>query len=134
MALGGAWVRTILGPNIVVFTGRTFGATTDAAILGLFGDAGVDAGFVMPQGWPNGVGQSDLVAGVIADAVRSVRTRVTVTAESATVGVGPGFLPARFNVVEGVAPWRRTVRMDGASPAAPVLVKVMVEYLHSERR
>lgn len=125
MALGGAWVRTILGPNIVVFEGRTASADNDAMVLGLDGDAGADAGFTMPAGWPNGVGQSDLVAGVIADAVRHARTRVTVSSIVAT-----GVAPCGFSVEPLNAPWEKVIRLNG-TPTAAATLRVEVEYIHS---
>lgn len=130
--LGGAWVRTQIGPNMVVFEGRTFGADLDAAVLGLDGDPGADAGFTTPAGWPNGVGPSDLVLGVLPAALRDIRTTVTVQPISDSL-VAKGTAGCTFDVVAGLAPWQKTITIHG-TPVAPVNVRVEVQYHHSGTR
>lgn len=126
MALAGAWVRTDLGGHCSVFTGRTFGADDDTAALGLNGDAGADAGFTMPAGWPTGTTET-----APTDAQRHLRTRVTcnpITDPEGAAGVEPN-----FSVEEGSAPWQKIFRLTG-TPTVAVGVRIFVEWIHSAVR
>jgi len=125
MALGGAWVRTVLGQNMVVFEGRTFGANDDTAVLGLDGDAGSDTGFQMPAGFPK---THELP--VPTDAVRHRLTRVKVLAVTSGLITGPPLNSVGFSIEPTSAPWRKTIRMSGG-PDAPVALRVEVEYPHT---
>jgi len=123
MALGGAWVRTVMGQNIVVFEGRTFAINNDAAILGLDGDAGSDTGFQMPAGFPK---THELPA--LTDALRHTRTRVSIIPQTSGVVAAGGSVG--FSVEPGSAPWRKTIRING-TPTTAVALRVEVEYPHT---
>lgn len=123
MALGGAWTRVQLAANYILFTGRTFSADADAAILGLNGDAGADTGFTTPAAWPTTGGTAP------TDAQLNERTEVTVIARSdnglAAAGAGVG-----VHITRGTAPWRVTLIQNG-TPNAAVEYEVRVKYVHT---
>ena len=126
MALGGAWVRTQVGPNTIEFVGRTFGADADVAVLGLNGDGAADAGFTLPAGFPVSTTEVPTVA------ERHLRSLVLLTAQSDS-GLAANGASVGFDIVDGLAPWQKTIRMNG-TPNAAVSLKVVVHYLHSATR
>jgi len=127
MALAGAWVRTVLGANYVVFEGRTFAADGDTAVLGLDGDAGADTGLTLPAGWPT-VGQADETVGVVSDVDLHSRTKVLVVPlTDPSVGVGGS---CSFGVIPGSAPFQKTIHL-GATPAVAITARVEVQYINS---
>lgn len=123
MALGGAWVRTQLANNYILFTGRTFSADADAAILGLDGDGGADTGFTTPAAWPTTGGTAPTATQL------NERTRISVIARSdnglAAAGAGVG-----VHITRGTTPWRVTLIQNG-TPNAAVEYEVRVEYAHT---
>jgi hypothetical protein len=129
MALAGAWVRTVFtnGVNSVRFLGRTFGAGADAAILGLFGDGGTDAGFLMPSGWPTvGPLETALTATQIQAATIVNINHTTDPMIGATGIVG-------LTITRGVAPWRITFTCRG-TPAAPITPEIDIIFANSSIR
>mgnify|MGYP001586054640 CR=1 FL=1 len=127
MALGGAWVRTQVGVNTIQFVGRTASADADAMILGLDGDVGADTGFTTPAGFPVSTTETPL-----SDADRHLRTTVEVIAQTDN-GLAAGGAGVGIHIVDGSAPWRKTIAMNG-TPNAAVTFKVVVRYLHSAIR
>ena len=128
MALGGAWVRSSLGSNYIIFEGRTADADDDTMVLGLDGDGGADVGFTLPANWPT-VGAADGVP--VTDANLHLRTSVRVIPlTDPAVGVGGA---VAFSVEQSSAPFQKTVRM-GATPAVAVTMRVEVQYVHSSIR
>jgi len=130
MALGGAWVRTVFtnGLLAVRFLGRTFGAAADAAILGLNGDGGADAGFTMPAGWPSAPGgvEAALTAAQIQAATVVVWNHTTDPSVGATG-------TSSLQVVRGTAPWRITFTCRGA-PTAPITPEIDIIFTNSSIR
>lgn len=126
MALGGAWVRTQVGPNTIEFVGRTASADADVMVLGLNGDGAADAGFTLPAGFPVSTTEVPTVA------ERHQRTLVDVTFQSDS-GLAAGGASVGVDIVDGLAPWQKTIRMNG-TPNAAVTFKVVVRYLHSAIR
>lgn len=126
MALGGAWVRTQVGVNTIEFVGRTASADADAMILGLNGDGAADVGFTLPAGFPTSTTEVPTVA------ERHQRTTVQVIAQTDN-GLAAGGAGVGVHIVDGLAPWQKTIVQNG-TPNAAVTYKVVVRYLHSAIR
>jgi len=127
MALGGAWVGTVLtnGLNGVRWTGRTFAVAADAAILGLAGDVGADAGFTMPAGWPTT--RETLTAAQIHAATKVNVNFLTNPSVGATGAVA-------YFITRGAAPWRITFTIAETPTAAAVQPEIDVIFLNSSIR
>lgn len=122
--LGGAWVRTNLGANAILFEGRTFG-DGDAAVLGLDGDGGADTGFTMPAGWPT--------LGVPGEAISEVqRQQRTVILGGIEFTVDDAAI-TDFEILRTSGPWRITLTCQTGMESV-VSPRLVVAYLHSITR
>jgi hypothetical protein len=128
MALGGAWVGTVLtnGLNGVRWTGRTFAVAADAAILGLAGDVGADTGFTMPAGWPT-TREVGLTAAQIHAATQVAVRFLTNPSVGATGAVA-------YFLTRGAAPWRITFTIAETPTVAAVQPEIDVIFLNSSIR